>query len=368
MEEEERQAEHLALAALLRVNGIGSAAAGKLRAVFGSARAALHAPADALAQHGLPPKLVRDVQKAQKGAEAYEAQILETCERGSIRMTALGDDDYPPVLAEIFSPPALLYYRGTLIPDAQCLAMVGSRRFSRYGEGVAKSFAETFARAGFTVVSGAARGIDSASHKGALAAGRTVAVLGCGVDVAYPPENRRLLAEIAESGAVLSEYAPGTPPLPAFFPARNRIISGLSRGVIVIEAAEKSGSLITAGMAVQEGRDVFAVPGSIYSPTSMGCHRLIQQGAKLVTSAADVLEEYGVDPPKKPKQKAPAMSKEERAVYQILSYEHPLTIDEIIVSLDGGDAASLSFVLLQMELRGLVEENDTHGYMRAKRE
>ena len=118
MEEEERQAEHLALAALLRVNGIGSAAAGKLREAFGSARATLHAPVEAFAQHGLPPKLARDVQKAQKGAEAYEAQILETCERGSIRMTALGDDDYPPVLAEIFSPPALLYYRGTLIPDA----------------------------------------------------------------------------------------------------------------------------------------------------------------------------------------------------------------------------------------------------------
>lgn len=368
MKKEDCLAEHLALAALLRVPGLGSAAAGKLREAFGSACAALAAPMEAFAQHGLPSKLAKDVQKARDGAEVYEAQLFKTCEHSNIRMTALGDPDYPPYLAEIFAPPILLYYRGTLLPDAQCLAMVGSRRFSRYGEGVAKSFAETFARAGFTVVSGAARGIDSASHKGALTAGRTVAVLGCGVDIAYPPENRRLLAEIAETGAVISEYAPGTPPLPSFFPARNRIISGLSRGVIVIEAAEKSGSLITAGMAVQEGRDVFAVPGSIYSTTSMGCHRLIQQGAKLVTSAADVLEEYGVDPPRKPKKKTPVMSKEERAVYQILSYEHPLSIDEIIVSLDSGDAASLSFVLLQMELKGLVEESDTHGYLRAKRE
>ena len=371
MEEEERQAEHLALAALLRVNGIGSAAAGKLRAVFGSARAALHAPADALAQHGLPPKLVRDVQKAQKGAEAYEAQILETCERGSIRMTALGDDDYPPVLAEIFSPPALLYYRGTLIPDAQCLAMVGSRRFSRYGEGVAKSFAETFARAGFTVVSGAARGIDSAAHRGALRTGCTVAVLGCGVDIAYPAENRRLLADIvASGGAILSEYAPGTPPLPAFFPARNRIISGLSKGVIVVEAAERSGSLITAQLALDEGRDVFAVPGSIYSPTSQGCHRLIQQGAKLVTSVRDVLEEYGREPmPRAPRKRKDAdLSGEERALYQVLSYEHPLSIDEIIASLKDGDPARLSFLLLGLELKGLVIENESHGYLRAERE
>lgn len=364
MEEEARLLdEHLALAALLRAKGVGGATALKFREAFGSWRAALTASADAYLAQKLG-KLAGGVAKARREAPAFEEQLRMACDKKAIRMIAYGDADYPPYLAEIFAPPLLLYVRGTLVPDAERIAMVGSRRFSKYGEGVAQAFGEALARGGFTVVSGAARGIDSASHRGALKAGRTEAVLGCGVDVVYPPENGKLLAEIAERGAVISEYPPGTPPLPAYFPLRNRIISGLSRGTIVVEAAERSGSLITAEQALQEGRDVFAVPGSIYSTTSQGCHRLIQQGAKLVTSAADVLVEYGIEPQAKPKKKLPAMSKEEREVYQVLSNDHPLSADEILISLKKDDASSLSFLLLQMELKGLVEETSAHGYVR----
>ncbi|MBQ1622586.1 MAG: DNA-processing protein DprA, partial [Selenomonas sp.] len=284
---------------------------------------------------------------------------------------AFGEAGYPESLAAIYQPPLVLYVRGSLPSDAEGLGIVGARRFSRYGEGIAEKLGEELAASGFCVVSGAARGIDSAAHRGALRTGCTVAVLGCGVDIAYPAENRRLLADIvASGGAILSEYAPGTPPLPAFFPARNRIISGLSKGVIVVEAAERSGSLITAQLALDEGRDVFAVPGSIYSPTSQGCHRLIQQGAKLVTSVRDVLEEYGREPmPRAPRKRKDAdLSGEERALYQVLSYEHPLSIDEIIASLKDGDPARLSFLLLGLELKGLVIENESHGYLRAERE
>ena len=364
-EEERREDEHLALAALLAAQGVGPSTALKLRDAFGTWRAALTASADELQANAFSEALAESILRTSKDAPAFEARLRKTCEEKHIRLVAFEDSDYPPYLAQIYNAPALLYVRGTLVPDAQRIAMVGSRRFSKYGESVAQSFAEALAKGGFTVVSGAARGIDSASHRGALKAGRTEAVLGCGVDVAYPPEHRKLLDEIAEHGAVLSEYLPGTPPLPAYFPMRNRIISGLARGVIVVEAAEKSGSLITAEQALQEGRDVFAVPGSIYSATSRGCHRLIQQGAKLVMSAADVFVEYGIEPQRKAAKKLPPMSAEERKVYQVLSSEHAISLDEILISLHEGDASSLSFLLLQMELKGLIEENDAHGYVRA---
>ena len=365
MEDDERlQDEHLALASLLRAQGVGPTTVQKLHETFGSWRSALTASAEAYLTHKLGQKLADSVARVHKAAPAFEAQLCAVCEKKDIHLVAFGDAAYPPYLAEIFNPPMLLYVRGTLVPDAPRIAMVGARRFSKYGEGVAQSFGEALAKGGFTVVSGAARGIDSASHRGALKAGRTEAVLGCGVDAAYPPDNRKLPAEIAQHGPVLSEYPPRTPPLPAHSPMRNRIISGLARGVIVVEAAERSGSLITAEQALQEGRDVFAVPGSIYSTTSRGCHRLIQQGAKLVTSAADVLVEYGIEPQKTQAKRLPAMSAEERKIYQILSNAHPISLDEILVSLGSSDAASLSFLLLQMELKGLIEETESHGYIR----
>ncbi|MBO6292955.1 MAG: DNA-protecting protein DprA, partial [Selenomonas sp.] len=226
-------------------------------------------------------------------------------------------------------------------------------------------------KAGLTVVSGGARGIDTASHRGALQVpgGRTVAVFGCGVDVIYPPENRRLFATIVErGGALISEYVPGTQPLPAFFPSRNRIIAGLSKGTVVVEAARRSGSLITAELALSEGREVFAVPGSIFSSTSEGCHHLLKEGAAMASSVEDVLEGLGFMAEEKKSRQEPKLTPEQRRVYQVLSFEHPLTIDEIIECLPDEEVSSLSFVLLQMEMEGLVVENELHAYRRAERE
>ena len=197
--------------------------------------------------------------------------------------------------------------------------------------------------------------------------GRTVAVLGCGVDVAYPPENRRLLTEIAAAGgAVLSEYAPGTQPLPMFFPARNRIISGLAEGVLVVEAARRSGSLITAEMALSEGREVYAIPGSIYSPQSGGCHNLIRAGARLVESPREILEEMHLAVPQRRSARA-QLTPEEAHVYQVLSFDHALTMDEIIDSLPVSTTTSLPLLLLQMQLKGVIIENEMHAYRRAER-
>ena len=294
-------------------------------------------------------------------------RLADACQRRQVHICTLQDESYPYLLKEIFSPPAVLYYRGVLMPKARRVAMVGSRRFSPYGEALALEFGEQLAAAGLTVVSGAARGIDTRSHRGALKTGRTVAVLGCGIDVAYPPENRRLLAEIAEQGAVISEYGPGVQPLPAFFPARNRIISGLSVGTLVVEAAARSGSLITAEMALNEGREVYALPGSVFSKTSEGCHHLIQQGAKLVTKPGEILKDFGIVQEMLPKKRL-KMTPEERKVYQVLSFEHPLSADEILLSLPNGEMPNLSFTLLQMELKGLILENELHAYRRAERE
>ena len=273
------------------------------------------------------------------------------------------------MLREIYAAPVVLYYTGTLEADARRVAMVGARKYSGYGQATALDFGEKLAAAGLTVVSGAARGIDTFSHLGALKTGRTVAVLGCGVDIAYPSENRKLLYDIADSGgAVLSEYEPGTRPLPAYFPARNRIISGLAEGTLVVEAAARSGSLITAEMALSAGRDVYAVPGSIYAPGCAGCNHLIQQGAKLVTKPEDVLEEFQIYLPQTSAKPAIKLTAEEQEIYQVLSFDHALSMDEIMNSLPDGEIANLSYLLLQMELKGIVIENELHAFRRAERE
>ena len=358
------------LAALQRVSGMGSVQLRRMLEFFASGKEIWEAPMAELASSGAAPgKLLAALDALRRERPDYPEQLAEICRKKGIRVCSLFSGEYPPFLKEILDPPLAFFYRGKLpSEEALCLGVVGSRHFSRYGEQVALDLAEKLAAAGVVVVSGAARGIDTCAHLGAMKAGRTVAVLGCGVDVAYPAENRALLQEIAEQGAVISEYAPGTSPLPAFFPARNRIISGMSRGVVVVEAARRSGSLITAELALNEGRDIFAVPGSVFSDTSKGCNHLIQQGAKLVTCAQDILVEYGKPEGRKRARKEPELSCEEAAVYRVLSYEHPLSVDEIIYSLKGeGDAASISCLLLRMELKGLVVEK-SHAYLRAERE
>lgn len=357
------------LAALTRCPGFGSRTLRKLLAFYQTARDIWESGPEELAVQGqLTPGAVQRLMLFRREQEGLPEQLEASCRRAGCKLCTIEDDVYPVALKEIYDPPVVLFYRGTIEPDARRIAMVGSRRFTPYGEGLALDFGQRLAAAGLTVVSGAARGIDTASHRGARKAGRTVAVLGCGVDVAYPAENRRLLEDIAFSGgAVISEYGPGTRPLPAFFPARNRIISGLSEGTLVIEAARRSGSLITAEMALSEGRDVFAIPGSVYSDSSWGCNHLIQQGARLVQSPDDILETYGVSAP--PKRKSShSFTAEERQVWQVLSFEHSLTVDEIIQSMPQGELPNLAFILLQMELKGLVIENELHAYRRAERE
>jgi len=205
---------------------------------------------------------------------------------------ALGDERYPELLRAIYDPPAVLYCDGSVEPgDRQAVAIVGSRQATPYGLRITETLAGELSALGFTILSGFARGIDAAAHRAALAAGgRTIAVLGCGLDVDYPPGHASLHAEIAGSGAVLTEFDPGTPPRATNFPRRNRIISGLALGVVVVEAAEDSGSLITARLALEQGREVFAVPGPIDVPTSQGPHGLLKQGATLVETLDDFVE------------------------------------------------------------------------------
>ena len=271
------------------------------------------------------------------------------------------EEGYPRRLKNIYDPPPLLYVRGTVKKeDDLAMAIVGSRRTSPYGRAVTEKLSQDLAAHGITIVSGMARGIDSVAHHGALSAGgRTLAVLGCGVDVIYPPENRRLCEEIITHGAVLSEFPMGSAPEGSHFPKRNRVISGLSLGVVVVQAGQKSGSLITANCALEQGRDVFAVPGNVGINGSSGTNQLIKDGAKLVARSADILEEVIPQWTREKEEEGAEgkkvvlpLSPDEKRVYDHLG-EEPVHIDPIIreSQLDPGKVLSL---LLGLELKGLV--------------
>lgn len=285
------------LAAALRlalVPGVGPRMRRRLLERFGTPQAVLAAaPSELRAIEGVGPKLARAITTATEQIDA-EAEI-ELCRRRGVDILVDSDHHYPGVLREIHDPPAVLFVRGTLLPqDALAVAIVGTRHATQYGLRQAGRLAGSLARAGLVVISGLARGIDAAAHRGALdAGGRTIAVLGSGVLHIYPPEHEKLAAEVMEHGALVGESPPRAAPQGGMFPQRNRIISGLSLGVIVVEAGDRSGALITARHAMEQGREVFAVPGRIDDRTSRGCHRLIRDGAKLVESADDVLEELG---------------------------------------------------------------------------
>lgn len=276
------------------VSGVGPRLRKALLARFETAANVFAAaPADLRAVPGIGAELTRRIAVARE--EIDVAEEMRLCTAGGIAIVSESDAVYPRALREIHDPPGILFMRGDLRPcDALAIAIVGSRHATRYGIEQAERLAASLSRAGLTVVSGLARGIDAAAHRGALAAGgRTLAVLGSGLSNIYPPEHEELAGEVQEHGALLSEAPPRSPPLSGAFPQRNRIITGLSLGVIVVEASAQSGALISARHAMEQGREVFAVPGRIDSRMSRGCHRLIRDGARLVETADDVLEELG---------------------------------------------------------------------------
>jgi len=334
---------------------------------FGSPEEVLKAEEKDLA---LVPEIKRDVVRTIRekrvpasSADRDVAKELELIKRHKIDIITLNDVSYPPSLKAIYDPPPLLYAKGKIKKeDKNAIAIVGSRRATTYGRLTAQRLSAQLAAQRITIVSGMARGIDSEAHKGALAVGgRTIAVLGCGIDVVYPPENRALEEKIASSGAVITEFPFGTRPFAGNFPKRNRIISGLSIGVIIVEAAQKSGALITARLALEQGREVFAVPGSTTSPYSKGTHNLIKEGAKLVEDIDDILEELRplieirMEKGKESQDSLrPLLSKEEEIIYNLVTQE-PKHID-LLIQESKLSAQKVTGILMNLQLKRLVKE------------
>jgi len=338
--------------------GLGAATIRRLLEVFGSPEGVLRADAAELTRAANPASAAALKSGASDAAAERALQWVLKTDR---HIVTLADEEYPPLLLEIPDPPALLYAHGDLsLLSKPALAIVGSRNGTAQGLRNAEAFAKAFSNGGLTIVSGLALGIDAAAHRGGLAGlGSTIAVLGTGIDVVYPKSNGSLFIEIAGRGLLLSEYPVGTPSIGHNFPRRNRLISGLARGCLVVEAALGSGSLITARMAAEQGREVFAIPGSIHSPLSKGCHSLIKEGAKLVDAAEDVLVELGgaIAAPVSPKESEDAAS-----LLSHMGYD-PVDIDALC-SRAGLTAQAIAAELLRLELDGFVSTLPGGRYQR----
>jgi len=301
----------------------------------------------------------RIVSRAWEGSPEHELVGLR---RYGARLITMFDSSYPEDLREIHDPPPLLYLKGNDIPQNKTIVgVVGSRNPSHYGLKATEEICQGLAIRRMVVVSGMARGIDSAAHWGCLRGeGFTIAVLGSGIDIVYPESNRKLFNHIVEKGSVITEFPLGTPPEARNFPIRNRIISGLSKGVVVVEASRRSGSLITASLALEQGREVLAVPGSIESFKSTGTHLLIKQGARLVENADDILEELGLNYPysteviRGKKRALPPMEEDEKRIYEILG-NYPLHIDQIVRQSET-DPATVASLLTGLELKGVIRQ------------
>ncbi|KAB2855252.1 MAG: DNA-protecting protein DprA, partial [Anaerolineae bacterium] len=342
------------------VKGIGPS---RLRALWvyfdHNMEAAWNADPQELLSAGLGEQALNTFLKFRK--EPNLDPIFDKIQRAHAHICTLDDDEYPTLLREVPDGPPLLYIRGRIFPeDDLALAMVGTRKASTYGLEIARRIATAMAHAGVTVISGLARGLDTVSHESALAAGgRTIAVMGNGIDQLYPSENRALATKIVEEGlgAIVTEYPPGTPPLAENFPARNRIISGLSLGVLIVEAPKSSGALLTAQAALDQGREVFAIPGNITSPNSEGTNSLIQDGAKLVMRPEDILEElkmsrYTLQTKQAVKSIVPD-SPEEVRLLEIIALE-PVHLDDISIQ-SGLPIHQVASMMTVMELKGLVQ-------------
>ncbi len=367
-----------------QVSGIGPATFAKLEARFGDLESAWRAPVSDLIAAGVGPKVAAEANRFRDENEPDE--VMGTLDRLGIRALHLRHPEYPARLAETPLAPSVIYLKGRMLAtDEHAIAVVGSRDATPYGFEMTRRLSYDLARAGVTIVSGLARGIDSASHKAALeAGGRTIAVLGSGLDRIYPQRSVPIAEKIVQDGALLTEYPPGVSALPQHFPRRNRVISGLCQGVLVVEAAFKSGAMLTVNWALEQNRDVFAVPGSALSDKSKGTNWLIQQGAKLTASVDDILEELGIDA-KSVGDKAAisavatadenetdvgnnaldnlardnnGLNIEQRVLGLLETAEGPMHVDDITRAL-GVAAAAVSSVLAMLELRGSARQVGT---------
>jgi DNA processing protein len=365
---------------LTKLEGLGVRGAHRLVEHFGSPQAAYMASLTELESCGMPARVAQSI-FAQAGLKEA-ARDLEASAKAGCQVVAYSSDDYPPRLKQIPDPPLVLYVRGDVkVLSRHALAIVGTRRPTAYGSQVAQRLARDLAQRQLVIVSGLARGIDSAAHRGALeAAGKTVAVLGSGIDVIYPRENKRLAEQVTQCGALISEFPPGTSPAPENFPIRNRNISGLALGVLVVEAAEYSGSLITARLALEQNREVFAVPGNITSAQSFGPNHLIKQGAKLVDEWMDVIEEFPADirmqllPPVEASDEAAALPQtgslfeqsltpDQKAVFDVLRADQPLFVDAILTSAQIPQPRVMT-ALLELEMAGVIRQLPGKNFIR----
>jgi DNA processing protein len=350
--------------ALERIPRVGPLTIARLYEGFKSPEAALHADFHQIRNvTGLSEKLARAITEYSIPDDAI-LKDMETLERLGARVITRWDPDYPLNLQEIYDPPALLFVRGSLVPgDRRAVAVVGTRNPTHYGIKMAEALTRDLVLAGVSVVSGLARGIDAVCHRTALKhSGRTIGVVGCGIDVVYPREHRELVEEMVDSGAVISEFRPGVPPLATNFYRRNRIVSGLVKGVVVVEAGRTSGSLITANHAAEQNREVFAVPGNVVNPRSAGPHLLLKQGAGLVESAQDVLKAL-FEPFRAPVQSSLFEKQQPRDELSDMGNNVLCALDPDPVPIDflcetlGMDAGTLSAVLLELELNGLARQH-----------
>ncbi|MEN6460023.1 MAG: DNA-processing protein DprA [Syntrophomonas sp.] len=354
------------LCTLHSVKGIGNRSLYKIKETFGTFQQCFKADSNRLYASFLTPELVKEIIELRKNVDPFS--VLSNIRSRNISITWVEDKDYPKMLRTIPDPPWILYYLGDMsVTDNICMAIVGSRAATPYGKKVARKFGQELARQDAVVISGMARGVDTEAHRGALdEGGKTVGVLGSGVDIIYPRENEGLFREIYSNGMIVSEFPPGTIPEPGNFPRRNRIISGLSRGVLVVEAKKKSGALITADFALEQGRDVFAIPGHITSSNCTGTNNLIKQGAKMVTCIHDIIEDYYDMELKKSSTLSQEMGLQldnnEKIILQCMGYE-PIHFDELI-SITGFEFGLLSTIILNLEFKGAIKGVPGNYYVR----
>ncbi len=354
---------------LLNTAGVGFLRFEKLRECYPSLKSAIRAGKEKIQMiEGIGPNIAEKISCIDERVLIKEEELMK---KHNARAISFFDEGYPENLKNIYDPPLILYIKGSLLPqDKLSIALVGSRKASIYGMDICARLSSSLTSMGFTIISGLARGIDSAAHKGALLEhGRTIAVLGSGIGMVYPMENRKLAGEITESGALVSEFPMRMSPLRHHFPMRNRIISGLSLGTVIVEAARKSGALITASYALEQGREVFAVPGKALSSTSSGTHQLIKDGAKLVDNVGDIIDELNIDikpKPEKVTRERAAVLREglddlEKSLYDMVSDE-PVHIDDI-VKMSSLPASEVFKNLLRLEIKRLVKELPGKNYV-----